>query len=264
MGLKVKKCATEHIQGPADDIYDNDDHNMQEDKEDRIQRQKKGNTSTTCLPLRDLLCDLFDFILPHDSRAAATSRQSSQQDIRKGGQQMESTSGEETTTSSSHLGSQCSTNIGALQHDDHYHCDKCTSCNDINENGDILATCLHLYNADMEDGTCYMFNLPQPRFPTPTVFDGTSPTFPEWARELRAYLNISQFEYINLFDFAYDAEEPLTTDIMALHTEAGARQGAEIVRLRAARQKLQDERALPPALGVIDGEMQQATNDLNA
>ena len=34
------------------------------------------------------------------------------------------------------------------------------------------------------DGACYMLNLPQPRLPTPTVFDGTSPTFPEWAREL--------------------------------------------------------------------------------
>ena len=56
----------------------------------------------------------------------------------------------------------------------------------------------------MEHATCST----QPRLPTPTVFDGTSPTFPEWVRELRAYLNISQFEYINLFDFAYDTEEP--------------------------------------------------------
>ena len=39
-------------------------------------------------------------------------------------------------------------------------------------------------------------------------------TFPERARELRAYLNISQFEHIDLVDFAYDAEQPLTTDIM--------------------------------------------------
>ena len=113
-----------------------------------------------------------------------------------------------------------------------------------------------------------MLNIPQPRLPTPTVFDGTSPTFPEWARELRAYLNISQFEYINLFDFAYDAEEPLTTDIMVLRTEAGTRQGADIIRLRTRIQKRQDERALPLAErrehGIIDPEIQQATNDLNA
>ena len=102
-----------------------------------------------------------------------------------------------------------------------------------------------------------MLNLPQPRLPTPTVFDGTSPTFPEWARELRAYLNISQFEHINLFDFAYDAEEPLTTDIMVLQTEAGARQGAELLRLRNRIQELQAERDLPQAErrehAVIDG-----------
>ena len=89
-----------------------------------------------------------------------------------------------------------------------------------------------------------MLNLPQPRLPTP-VFDGTSPTFPEWARELRAYLNSSQFEYINLFDFAYDAEEPLTTDIMVLQTAAGARQNTEIVRHRARIQALRAERELP-------------------
>ena len=99
-------------------------------------------------------------------------------------------------------------------------------------------------------------------------FDGATPTCPEWARELRAYLNISQFEYINLFDFAYDAEDPLTTDIMVLQTEAGGRQGAEIQRLRNARQELEDEFALPPAerqdLAVIDPEIQQVTNDISA
>ena len=113
-----------------------------------------------------------------------------------------------------------------------------------------------------------MLNLPQPRLPTPTVFDGTSPTFPEWARELRAYLNISQFEYINLFDYSYDAEEPLTTDIMVLQTAAGARQNVEILRHRARIQALQAERELPQddrrEHAVIDGDIQNANNDLNA
>ena len=173
---------------------------------------------TTCIPLSYLCGDFLLHLFSHGSKAtaAATSQQSSQEDIRRGEQQKEVTSGEKTTTSSSHLGSQCSTNIGAPQHYAHYHYDQCTSCEDISEDGDILATCLHLYDVNIKDGARYMLNLPQPRLPTPTVFDGTSPTFPEWARELRAYLNISQFEHINLFDFAYDAEEPLTTDIMVL------------------------------------------------
>ena len=106
--------------------------------------------------------------------------------------------------------------------------------------------------------------------PAPTVFDGTSPTFPEWARELRAYLNISQFEYINLFDFAYDATRRnlLQQTSWYFRQKRGARQGAEILRLRARLQELRDERALPPAdrrdLGVIDGDTQQDNNHLNA
>ena len=123
-----------------------------EDNRDRIPRQKKEATTTTCLPLRDLFSNFVDFRLSHGSRAAATSRQSSQEDIRRGEQQKESTSGEETTTYSSHLGSQCSTNIGALQHHDHYSYNRCTSCDDISEDGDILATCLHLYDVDIKDG----------------------------------------------------------------------------------------------------------------
>ena len=115
-----------------------------------------------------------------------------------------------------------------------------------------------------------MLNLPQPRLPTPTVFDGTTPTFPEWARELRAYLKISQFEYINLLDFAYDAEDPLTTDIMVLLTAAGARQDAEIALLTQARQDLRDEQALLPADtarredAFAARDLQQTQRDLDA
>ena len=145
-----------------------------------------------------------------------------------------------------------------------------TSCDDINEIEDILATCLHLYDVDVKDGACYMLNLPEPRLRTPTVFDGTTPTFPQWARELRAYLNIIQFEYINLLDFAYDAEDPLTTEIMVLQIPAGVRQNAEIVHLTQARQDLRDEQALPPADAqrrddaLITRDLQQVQRDLDA
>ena len=81
----------------------------------------------------------------------------------------------------------------------------------------ILVTCLHLDDVDIKDGECYMLNLPQPCLPTLTIFDGTTLTFPEWVRELRAYLNISQLEHIDHLDFAYIAEQPLTTDIMVQH-----------------------------------------------
>ena len=227
---------------------------------------------TACMYIRDLLSYIFFcFQVSHGSRAATTSQQSSQEE-RKGTSHKELTSREETTTSTSRLSLQCRYNIGALQHQNHYY-DWCTSCDpedDIKEEENILAICLHLYDVDIKDGECYMLNLPQPRPPTPTFFDGTTPTFPEWARELRAYLSISQFEHIDLLDFAYDAEAPLTASIMVQQTRAGHRQHVTIVRLTQARQDLRDECALPQGdptsqeNAVIDIEIQQITQDLVA
>ena len=124
---------------------------------------------------------------------AEASLQQSPQEERKGTSDEDTTSREETTISTSHLGVQCNHNISALQR--RYHYDECTPCNledDIKEEEDILATCLHLYDVDIKDGASYMLNLSQPRLPTPTVFGGTTPTFPEWGCELRTCLNISQ------------------------------------------------------------------------
>ena len=90
-------------QGPAyNDMRTTMTTSMQENIMDK-ERERK--TLTSCLPLRHLLDDCFDFILSHGSRATATSLQSPQED-KRGEKQKESTSGEETTTSSSHLGSQ--------------------------------------------------------------------------------------------------------------------------------------------------------------
>ena len=167
------------------------------DVRDKV-HQKKEDTTTTCIPLRHLCCDFLLHLLSYGVMVGVSNSRSSNYiiTVARGGRKRvhhtESTSGEETTTSSSpHLGSQCSYNVGALQHHDR-HYNRCTSCDDVRDKDDILATCLHLYDVDIKDGTCYIFNFPQPRLPTPTVFDGTAPTFPEWARELRAYLNISQ------------------------------------------------------------------------
>ena len=100
---------------------------------------KKGSTSMTSI-LRYLL-SLCTSVL-HGSRAETTSLQSLQMEERKGTSCKDTTSREETTTPTSHLGLQCSYNVGALQH--HYHYDWCTSCDledDIKEEEDILATC---------------------------------------------------------------------------------------------------------------------------
>ena len=121
----------------------------------------------------------------------------SPQEERKGTSYKDTTSGEETTTSTSHLDSQCSDNIGALQH--HYNTTTTTTgaqpvtlktTSKRKKTSWPLAFTTSTF--DVKDGECYMLNLPQPRLPTPIVFDGTTPTFPERARELRAYLNICQ------------------------------------------------------------------------
>ena len=108
------------------------------------------------------------------------------------------------------------------------------------EEEDILATCLHLYDVDIKDGERCMLIKPQPRLRTPTVFDGSTPTFPERARELRTNL-----EHINLLDFAYDAEDSLTTETMVQKTPARRRQHVKTVHLTQARRDLRDERATP-------------------
>ena len=129
----------------------------------------------TCIPLRDLCSYLFPHLFSHGSRARAatsvvTSLQSPEEE-RKGESNKESTSREETTTSSSpHLGLQCSYNSGALQNHNYYEwCASCDLEDDVKEEEDILATCLHLYDVDIKDGKCYMLNLPQPRLQSSMV-----------------------------------------------------------------------------------------------
>ena len=130
------------------------------------------------------ICDLLSYILTsfsHGSRAEAPLQRSHQRkgEERRGIYNNETTSQEQTTTSTSdYLGSQCTYSTGASQH--HYY-NRYKSCDlecDIKEEEDILATCFHTYDVDIKGGECYMLNLPQPHPPTPTVFDGSTPTFP--------------------------------------------------------------------------------------
>ena len=121
-----------------------------EDSRDKV-HQKKEDCTTTCIPLRHLLGDFMSYILSHMVAEQQLHRYSHYR--RKGKQQKGSTSGEETTMSSSpHVGLQCSDNIGALQQHDHNYDHMCTSCDDIKKSGDILATCLRLYDVDIKDG----------------------------------------------------------------------------------------------------------------
>ena len=50
-------------------------------------------------------------------------------------------------------------------------------------------------------------------------------------RAFGAYLNINQLEHIELLDFAYEVEQPLTTEIMVQLTQAGQQQHKGLRRL---------------------------------
>ena len=207
----------------------------------------------------------------HCNRAQATLQQSPQEE-RQGTSDKDTTPREETTTSTSHLGSQCRPNTGALQRQ--YHYDRCTSCDqeddDIKEEEDILVTCLHIYDVDIKEGECYMLNLPQPYLPTLTVFDGTTPTFPEWARELRAYLNISLSTSTSWTSPTMRSNLLQHTSWGVQQTPARHRQHQDIARLTRALQDLRDERAQSAdaaacrANADIDHAINQTNNELNA
>ena len=95
---------------------------MKDDGRDK-ETSKRKETLVTCI-VRCLLSLLTSVL---NGSRAETSLQQSTQEERKGTSHKDTTSREETMTSTSHLGLQCSDNIGALQH--HYHYDWCTSCN---------------------------------------------------------------------------------------------------------------------------------------
>ena len=124
---------------------DNDDYNGYSNERLHQGQHRNKDDTTTCISLRDLCSYLSRRLFSHGSRAAATSLQSSEEE-RRGTSYKVLTSREETRISPSHLGKQCSYNIFALQHYDHY--DRCTSCDledDIREEKNILAICLQ-YN----------------------------------------------------------------------------------------------------------------------
>ena len=159
---------------------------------------------------------------------------------------------EETTTSTSNfLGLQCNCNSGAIQHRIHHHYSSTyvhgspfvTSEKKKKTSWPLVFTST-IWTSRTESAIRCSIYLKHVYLLT--VFNGTSPTFPEWARELRDYLNINQFEHITFVDFAYDVEQPLATDIMVQWTPAGRQQHLKLRCLREAFQELQDELALPP------------------
>ena len=61
----------------------------------------------------------------------------------------------------------------------------------------------------------------QPRLPTPTPFDGSSPPLQEWASELRTFLDINGFQDIAQMDIAFREDSPIYLYHLCAGTEIG-------------------------------------------
>ena len=114
--------------------------------------------------------------------------------------------------------------------------------------GQFLSSPLRRSTSRIKSATCV--NLPQPRLPTPTIFDGSTPTFPEslaeCPRELRAYLNISQLEYIDRppgFRILMQSNLLLQTSWCSRHPAGHRQHQGDINDYTQAHQDLREERA---------------------
>ena len=86
-----------------------------------------------------------------------------------------------------------------------------------------------------------MLTVSQPRLPTPTPFDGTSPPFQEWASELRAFLDINGFQYIIQMDIAFREDAPIQLHHLCSGTEPGTTAQDGITATKAGIKALQEE-----------------------
>ena len=67
---------------------------------------------------------------------------------------------------------------------------------DISDTESTSSELITLTEANIMSADINMLAVSQPRLPTPTPFDGSSPPFQEWASELRTFLDINGFQYI--------------------------------------------------------------------
>ena len=86
-----------------------------------------------------------------------------------------------------------------------------------------------------------MLAVSQPRLPTPTPFDGSSPPFQEWASELRTFLDINGFQYINQMDIGFREDAPIHLHHLCSGTEVGAAAQDGITNDKSGIKALQEE-----------------------
>ena len=112
---------------------------------------------------------------------------------------------------------------------------------DINDTESTSSGLITLHEANIMPSDINMLAVSQPRLPTPTPFDGSSPPFQEWASELRTFLDINGFQYIPQMDIAFREDAPIHLHHLCSGTEVGTTAQDGITEDRAAIKILRDE-----------------------
>ena len=116
---------------------------------------------------------------------------------------------------------------------------------DITDTESTSSGLITLIEANIMSVDINMFTVSQPRLPTPTPFDGSSPPFQEWASELRTFLDINGFQYIIQMDVAFKEDAPIHLHHLCSGTDPGTAAQDGITAGRAGIKELQDELADP-------------------
>ena len=97
-----------------------------------------------------------------------------------------------------HIKVQQDNNIKHLVGDNIYnhHISIDTDMSDISDTESTSSDLITLAEANIMSSDINMLAVSQPRLPTPTPFDVSSPPFQEWASELRTFLDINGFQYL--------------------------------------------------------------------
>ena len=92
---------------------------------------------------------------------------------------------------------------------------------DISKTESTSSDLITLTEANIMSADMNVLTISQPRLPTPTPFDGTSPPFQKRASELRTFLDINGFQYITQMDVAFREDAPIHLHHLCSGTEVG-------------------------------------------
>ena len=127
-----------------------------------------------------------------------------------------------------HIKGQQQTNIKSRRRTmvgDNQHHHDINHTNHMSDTRDIGSTSSDLTNPSGENIVFTDINMlivSQPRLPTPTQFDGSSPPFHKWASQLRTFLGINGFQYSPQMDVAFREDAPIQLHHLCSGTEVGA------------------------------------------